>query len=155
MSNVFTDKLRELAVALATGEKEEIRIPEGVLEDALAGKKAAINPTAYIRMTMSRVADVKAAGSIAIKKKEVDDPDSDDYGLIYYSITINRSKRKKVYTKSEVEAMRLEERKKVARQILELSPNISNYAPEEYATFAKVVGDFQDMIKRTFLEGAE
>lgn len=155
MNQSFTDKLRSLAVELANGEREEIRITESLLAIELSGKKSADNPASYIRMTMNRVPEVKEAGSITIKKKEVDDTESDDFGVVYYSVKITKSKRKRVYTKAEVAAIRQEERRKTAQKIMEISPSISNYAPEEYAVLARVVSDMHEIIKRNFINEGE
>lgn len=155
MNQSFTDKLRDLAVELANGDRDEIKISTAVIEGELAGKKSAKTPAAYIRNTMGRVAEVKEAGSISISKKVVEDMDDDNYGATYYSIRITKTKRKRVYTKSEVEAIRNEERRKTAMKILEISPSISNYAPEEYALLARVVSDMQEIIKRNFIGEGE
>ena len=148
MEEKFTDKLRAMAVSLGTGEKEEITIPLNAIAHELRDIASKDSPAAYIRNTMNRVTEIKEKGAVSIKKKVVDDVESDYYQMEYFSITLNQGKRKKVFNQAEVEAVRADEREKLINKILALSPAITNYAPEEYATLAKVVADYQDMIKK-------
>lgn len=146
----FTENLRGAARALASGEKERVIIPTGVISMVLAGKKAAKNPASYIRTTMNRVPEVKAVGSIKIKKSYCNDEESNHYGGDIYTITISRGARKTVYTKADVERIKQQATSKAVDRFLTLSPNLANYAPEEYATVAKVMGELNALVKVNF-----
>lgn len=151
----FTDKLREAARALADGSKSEIVIPGGLLAQVLEGKKAADNPAAYVRTTMIRVPEIKAAGSIKIKKSLCNDDESDYFGMEIYTVTLTQERRKTVYTKTDVERHKRQAVNKAAERFLMLSPNLANYAPEEYATVAKVMQELNALIKINFMTEEE
>ncbi|QDH94205.1 hypothetical protein [Escherichia phage vB_EcoS_PHB17] len=146
----FSDNLRGAARALASGEKDKIVIPSGVIEMVLAGKSAAKNPASYIRTTMNRVPEVKAVGSIKIKKSYCEDEDSDHYGSDIYTLTIVKGGRKTVYTKADVERIKAQAVSKAVERFLTLSPSLANYTQEEYATVAKVMGEINALVKVNF-----
>lgn len=147
----FTDKLREAARALADGSKSEIVIPGGLLSQVLSGKKAADNPAAYVRTTMIRVPEVKAVGTIKIKKSLCEDCESDYYGMEVFTVSLTQERRKTVYTKADVERIKRQAVNKAAERFMMLSPNLANYTPEEYATVAKVMQELNALTKINFV----
>ena len=151
----FADKLREAAVALAKGDYEHIDIKSSTLMSALAGKQSADKPAAYIRMIMGRVPEVMEQGRISIKKFEVEDAEHDDFGMLMYRVTIAKDKKRKVFTQKDIDRIAAKERNKIAKQLMELSPNLANYAPEEYATLAKVVEDYRKIIHNALVTEGE
>lgn len=155
MTKEFTNKLRAAAKALANGDLPEIVIPHKAVAFVLAGKKSSDNPTAYIRNTMSRVSEVKAVGSISVKKSMCNDDESDHFGDDVYTVTINRETRKTVYSKKDVERIKAATASKTAARIMKISPNLANYAPDEYATIAKVIEEIQEQIKSQFINDNE
>lgn len=156
MENItFNDKLRAAAKALAAGEQDEIIMTARFLEHEFEGKKCATNPSSYVRTTMNRVPEVKEVGTIKIKKSTCDDVDSDHFGIEIYTITLSKEKRKQVFTKEDVTRIKRQVEAKVAEKFLMVSPNLANYAPEEYATIAKVMKEIHDIVKAQFLSEEE
>ena len=151
----FTEKLREAAKALASGEKSEIVIPTGYLATELAGKKSSDNPASYVRTTMSRVPEVKMVGTIKIKKTMCDDDESNLFGMEIFKITLTHEKRKTVYSKADVERHKRQAVNKAAERFMTLSPNLANYAPEEYATVAKVMQELHALVKINFVNNED
>lgn len=147
----FNDKLRAAARALAIGDIQELVIPFNAIVAALAGKKSATSPASYIRTTMNRVAEVREAGTVKVKKGECNNPESDYFGMDVLTITICTTDRKTIYDKKDVERIKKATARKVAEKILTLSPNLANYAPEEYATLAKAVAEFHELVKSNFI----
>lgn len=148
----FNDKLRLAARALATGELPELIIPYSAISKALAGKKSMEAPASYIRTIMNRVSEVREVGSVKVKKGECKNPEHDYFGMDVFTITICTSDRKTIYDKKDVERIKKATARKVAEKMLTLSPNLANYAPEEYATLAKAVAEFHEIIKANFLK---
>lgn len=151
MTQNFNDKLREAARKLANGDEMEIVIPHNFVSSMLAGKKSADNPVSYIRNTMMRVAEVKAVGSLRVTKSECKDEESNFFGMDIYTVTLNREGRKTVYSKKDVDRIKAVTAMRTAEKIMKISPNLANYAPEEYATIAKVIAEMQAQIKEQFI----
>lgn len=151
----FTEKLREAAKALASGEKTEIVIPTGYMATELAGKKSSENPASYVRTTMSRVPEVKAIGTVKIKKSLCTDYDSNLFGMEVFTITLSSEKRKTVYSKADVDRIKRHAVAKAAERFMMLSPNLANYAPEEYATVAKVMQELHALVKINFVNNED
>lgn len=146
----FTDTLRRAAIVLAKGEEETIKIPDAYLQVHMFGKKSANNPAAYIRQIMSRVPEVAERGRVSVTRG-VYGPEDENFGSTFYEVRIVEGRRK-VYNKEALERAVRQAKRKVAEAIIDMSPNLANYAPEEYETLSKAVADFHAMIKKTFLE---
>ncbi|HAK2374301.1 TPA: hypothetical protein H1940_004731 [Salmonella enterica] len=151
----FAEKLRQAAKALASGDKKEIVIPAGYIATELAGMKSGDNPSSYVRTTMTRVPEVKAIGTVKIKKSTCMDDDSDLFGVEVFTITLSSERRKTVYSKADVERIKRRAVAKTAERFMMLSPNLANYAPEEYATIAKVMQELNAMVKSQFIDNED
>lgn len=151
----FTERLREMAVALASGEKETVTIPIEAMGRDLYGydidddemKDKMKNAPAYIRTTMNRVAEIKMAGAISVKKKRVEDPESDYFMMEYFEVRLNREQKKRVFSKSEVAEAKTAERAKFANQILELAPDFSDLEDDQIAIAVKAVAAYKKVIR--------
>lgn len=151
----FTEQLRKAAKALASGDKKEIVIPVGYITTQLTGKKSCDNPSSYVRTTMSRVPEVKAIGTVKIKKSMCTDDDSNLFGMEVFTITLSSEKRKTVYSKADVDRIKRHAVAKAAERFMMLSPNLANYAPEEYATVAKVMQELHALVKINFVNNED
>lgn len=151
----FTEQLREAAKALANGDKQEITIPVGYITTQLSGKKSSENPASYVRTTMSRVPEVKASGTIKIKKSMCVDEDSNMFGMEVFTVTLNREKRKTVYTKADVERAKRQSVAKAAERFMTISPNLANYSVSEYTTIAKMMQEISEIVKAQFINNED
>lgn len=143
----FNDQLREAAIKLATGEKEVIEIPQKLVDNEMGNIK---DKLAYIRTIMGRVKEVEAVGRISVKRGEITDPNHDYFGAAIVEARLVTGTKKKVLGKKDIESLVAKAEQKAAKKMLKLSPNLANYTPDEYATLAKVVADFHQIIRESF-----
>lgn len=148
----FNDKLRQTAKELATGERQELIIPVEYITEELSGKVSASNPASYVRTIMSRVPEVKVVGTVKIKKSICNNDESALFGKEIYTITVTQETRKTIYNKADVERIKRQAIAKTAEKFLLLSPNLANYAPDEYAIVAKVMQEIHALAKMQFIE---
>lgn len=137
----FCDQLRIQATRLANGELEKVTIKDWDLEMALGGQASKINAS-YIRTIMNRSPDVKALGTVKVKriKDDVDMPDS-------YEITLCREPKRKVLTSDDVARLEAAWRVKFVKHLLATQPRITDLKGEQLEGAAIALERFMAMIE--------
>ena len=98
--------------------------------------------TAYMRMTLNRVPEVKAVGKVSIKTI------TDEDGLTQIVITINRNPRKKQLTTDDLEAIEHRVKNKFMRRLLDFMPNVMHLEGEAREGAMEGIKLYQDMIRK-------
>lgn len=138
----FTAELEKAIVLVAIGEKEEIRFSTGMLTLNVLPEEQHKITTAYMRMTLNRVPEVKAVGKVSIKTV------TDDEGVKNIVITINKNPRRKQLTTDDLEVIERKAREKFAKRLLGFMPNVMHLDESERVGAMKGIELYQDMIKK-------
>lgn len=137
----FTAELEKAIVLVASGEKEEIRFSTGMITANVSPEEQGKLTTAYMRMTLNRVPEVKAVGKVSIKTV------TDDDGLTQMVITINRNPRKKQLTTDDLDFLHAKWQAKFIKQLLNTQPRITDLDGEKLAGAAIALERFAEMLK--------
>lgn len=137
----FTAELEKAIVLVASGEKEEIRFSTGMITANVSPEEQGKLTTAYMRMTLNRVPEVKAVGKVSIKTV------TDDDGLTQMVITINRNPRKKQLTTDDLDSLHAKWQAKFIKQLLNTQPRITDLDGEKLAGAAIALERFAEMLK--------
>lgn len=137
----FTAELEKAIVLVASGEKEEIRFSTGMITANVSPEEQGKLTTAYMRMTLNRVPEVKAVGKVSIKTV------TDDDGLTQMVITINRNPRKKQLTTDDLDSLHAKWQEKFIKQLLNTQPRITDLDGEKLAGAAIALERFAEMLK--------
>lgn len=137
----FTAELEKAVVLVASGEKEEIRFSTGMITANVAQEEQGKLTTAYMRMTLNRVPEVKAVGKVSIKTV------TDDDGLTQMVITINRNPRKKQLTTDDLDVLQAKWQAKFIKQLLNTQPRITDLDGDKLAGAAIALERFAEMLK--------
>lgn len=137
----FTAELEKAIVLVASGEKEEIRFSTGMITANVSQEEQGKLTTAYMRMTLNRVPEVKAVGKVSIKTV------TDDDGLTQMVITINRNPRKKQLTTDDLDSLHAKWQAKFIKQLLNTQPRITDLDGEKLAGAAIALERFAEMLK--------
>lgn len=144
-SNALTERLREMAVKLASGEYGNgvavtyMLILELCDQDfERAGKITA----GYIRTIMNRVPEIKAKGAVSVKSE-----DHEQHGK-YFAVTLNTDPKRRVLTSEDVEHIERKACNKFAKRLLGFMPNVMQLDESERAGAMKGIELYQDMIKK-------
>lgn len=138
----FTAELEKAIVLVASGEKEEIRFSTGMLTLNVLPEEQHKITTAYMRMTLNRVPEVKAVGKVSIKTV------TDDEGVKNIVITINKNPRKKQLTTDDLEVIERKTREKFAKRLLGFMPNVMHLEGDKRDGAIEGIALYQDMIKK-------
>lgn len=138
----FTAELEKAIVLVANGEKEEIRFSAGMITANVSPEEQGKLTTAYMRMTLNRVPEVKAVGKVSIKTV------TDEDGLTQIVITINRNPRKKQLTTDDLEAIEHRVKNKFMRRLLDFMPNVMHLEGEAREGAMEGIKLYQDMIRK-------
>ena len=138
----FTAELEKAIVLVASGEKEEIRFSTGMLTLNVLPEEQHKITTAYMRMTLNRVPEVKAVGKVSIKTV------TDDEGVKNIVITINKNPRRKQLTTDDLEVIERKACNKFAKRLLGFMPNVMQLDESDRAGAMKGIELYQDMIKK-------
>lgn len=138
----FTAELEKAIVLVASGEKEEIRFSTGMLTLNVLPEEQHKITTAYMRMTLNRVPEVKAVGKVSIKTV------TDDEGVKNIVITINKNPRRKQLTTDDLEVIERKTREKFAKRLLGFMPNIMHLEGDKRDGAIEGIALYQDMIKK-------
>lgn len=138
----FTAELEKAIVLVASGEKEEIRFSTGMLTLNVLPEEQHKITTAYMRMTLNRVPEVKAVGKVSIKTV------TDDEGVKNIVITINKSPRRKQLTTDDLEVIERKTREKFAKRLLDFMPNIMHMEGDKRDGAIEGIALYHDMIKK-------
>lgn len=138
----FTAELEKAIVLVASGEKEEIRFSTGMLTLNVLPEEQHKITTAYMRMTLNRVPEVKAVGKVSIKTV------TDDEGVKNIIITINKNPRRKQLTTDDLEVIERKTREKFAKRLLGFMPNIMHLEGDKRDGAIEGIALYQDMIKK-------
>lgn len=137
----FTAELEKAIVLVASGEKEEIRFSTGMITANVSQEEQGKLTTAYMRMTLNRVPEVKAVGKVSIKTV------TDDDGLTQMVITINRNPRKKQLTTDDLDVLQAKWQAKFIKQLLNTQPRITDLDGDKLAGAAIALERFAEMLK--------
>ena len=137
----FTAELEKAIVMVASGEKEEIRFSTGMITANVSPEEQGKLTTAYMRMTLNRVPEVKAVGKVSIKTV------TDDDGLTQMVITINRNPRKKQLTTDDLDVLQAKWQAKFIKQLLNTQPRITDLDGDKLAGAAIALERFAEMLK--------
>lgn len=137
----FTAKLEEAIIQVVNGEQPEIRFHDGMVMTNVSPDEAEKLTTAYMRTTLNRVPEVKAVGKVSIKSETNDD------GMKFYVITVNRNPRKKQLTTDDLGALETRWRAKFIKHLLSVNPKISDLRGEQLEGAAIAMDRFADMLK--------
>lgn len=137
----FTAELEKAIVLVASGEKEEIRFSTGMITANVSPEEQGKLTTAYMRMTLNRVPEVKAVGKVSIKTV------TDDDGLTQMVITINRNPRKKQLTTDDLDVLQAKWQAKFIKQLLNTQPRITDLDGDKLAGAAIALERFAEMLK--------
>ena len=137
----FTAELEKAIVLVASGEKEEIRFSTGMITANVSPEEQGKLTTAYMRMTLNRVPEVKAVGKVSIKTV------TDEDGLTQMVITINRNPRKKQLTTDDLDSLHAKWQEKFIKQLLNTQPRITDLGGEKLAGAAIPLERFAEMLK--------
>lgn len=137
----FTAELEKAIVLVASGEKEEIRFSTGMITANVSPEEQGKLTTAYMRMTLNRVPEVKAVGKVSIKTV------TDDDGLTQMVITINRNPRKKQLTTDDLGVLQAKWQAKFIKQLLNTQPRITDLDGDKLAGAAIALERFAEMLK--------
>lgn len=143
----FCDALRVQAATLASGEKAELEIKDFDLERALGIEAGKINAS-YIRTIMNRVPEVKAIGTVKVKRIK-DDVDRADC----YLVTVSRGTKRKVITNEDLPRLESSWRQKFIKQLLQTQPRITDLKGEQLEGAAIALERFINMIEQMGKEG--
>ena len=138
----FTAELEKAIVLVASGEKEEIRFSTGMLTLNVLPEEQHKITTAYMRMTLNRVPEVKAVGKVSIKTV------TDDEGVKNIVITINKNPRRKQLTTDDLEVIERKTREKFAKRLLGFMPNVMHLEGDKRDGAIEGIALYQDMIKK-------
>lgn len=142
----FTAELEKAIVLVASGEKEEIRFSTGMITANVSPEEQGKLTTAYMRMTLNRVPEVKAVGKVSIKTV------TDDDGLTQMVITINRNPRKKQLTTDDLDSLHAKWQAKFIKQLLNTQPRITDLDGEKLAGAAIALERFASMLNEMIKE---
>lgn len=142
----FTAELEKAIVLVASGEKEEIRFSTGMITANVSPEEQGKLTTAYMRMTLNRVPEVKAVGKVSIKTV------TDDDGLTQMVITINRNPRKKQLTTDDLDVLQAKWQAKFIKQLLNTQPRITDLDGERLAGAAIALERFASMLNEMIKE---
>lgn len=144
-SNALTERLREMAVKLASGEYGNgvavtyMLILELCDQDfERAGKITA----GYIRTIMNRVPEIKAKGAVSVKSE-----DHEQHGK-YFAVTLNTDPKRRVLTSEDVEHIERKACNKFARRLLGFMPNVMHLEGDKRDGAIEGIALYQDMIKK-------
>ena len=138
----FTAELEKAIVLVASGEKEEIRFSTGMLTLNVLPEEQHKITTAYMRMTLNRVPEVKAVGKVSIKTV------TDDEGVKNIVITINKNPLRKQLTTDDLEVIERKTREKFAKRLLGFMPNVMHLEGDKRDGAIEGIALYQDMIKK-------
>lgn len=138
----FTAELEKAIVLVASGEKEEIRFSTGMLTLNVLPEEQHKITTAYMRMTLNRVPEVKAVGKVSIKTV------TDDEGVKNIVITINKNPRRKQLTTDDLEVIERKAMEKFAKRLLGFMPNVMHLEGDKRDGAIEGISLYQDMIKK-------
>ena len=138
----FTAELEKAIVLVASGEKEEIRFSTGMLTLNVLPEEQHKITTAYMRMTLNRVPEVKAVGKVSIKTV------TDDEGVKNIVITINKNPRRKQLTTDDLEVIERKACNKFAKRLLGFMPNVMHLEGDKRDGAIEGIALYQDMIKK-------
>lgn len=138
----FTAELEKAIVLVASGEKEEIRFSTGMLTLNVLPEEQHKITTAYMRMTLNRVPEVKAVGKVSIKTV------TDDEGVKNIVITINKNPRRKQLTTDDLEVIERKTRERFAKRLLGFMPNVMHLEGDKRDGAIEGIALYQDMIKK-------
>ena len=138
----FTAELEKAIVLVASGEKEEIRFSTGMLTLNVLPEEQHKITTAYMRMTLNRVPEVKAVGKVSIKTV------TDDEGVKNIVITINKNPRRKQLTTDDLEVIERKTREKFAKRLLGFMPNVMHLEGDKLDGAIEGIALYQNMIKK-------
>lgn len=138
----FTAELEKAIVLVVSGEKEEIRFSTGMLTLNVLPEEQHKITTAYMRMTLNRVPEVKAVGKVSIKTV------TDDEGVKNIVITINKNPRRKQLTTDDLEVIERKAREKLAKKIMEVMPSITDLKGEQLEGAMTAIKRYTDMVAR-------
>lgn len=138
----FTAELEKAIVMVASGEKEEIRFSTGMLTLNVLPEEQHKITTAYMRMTLNRVPEVKAVGKVSIKTV------TDDEGVKNIVITINKNPRRKQLTTDDLEVIERKACNKFAKRLLGFMPNVMHLEGDKRDGAIEGIALYQDMIKK-------
>lgn len=138
----FTAELEKVIVLVASGEKEEIRFSTGMLTLNVLPEEQHKITTAYMRMTLNRVPEVKAVGKVSIKTV------TDDEGVKNIVITINKNPRRKQLTTDDLEVIERKTREKFAKRLIGFMPNVMHLEGDKRVGAIEGIALYQDMIKK-------
>lgn len=145
-SKDFCDKLREGAVILASGERESIYLTDIAIRSVLAEDADRVKVTpSYIRTIMVRVPEVKQIGTVSIRRISGDIDRADGY-----EIKLKKESRKRVFTESDLPAIR----QRAIEKALKVNPDFSMYQGEQLEAAVKAVAAYKEAI-REFCIGGE
>lgn len=144
-SNALTERLREMAVKLASGEYGNgvavtyMLILELCDQDfERAGKITA----GYIRTIMNRVPEIKAKGAVSVKSE-----DHEQHGK-YFAVTLNTDPKRRVLTSEDVEHIERKACNKFAKRLLGFMPNVMHLEGDKRGGAIEGIALYQDMIKK-------
>ncbi|EKL2214109.1 hypothetical protein PQ125_002643 [Salmonella enterica] len=140
----FCDALRQKAGSIAQGEPLQI-FTGWILQNIDPEDAAKLTPS-YIRSILVRTPEIKAKGSVSIKKRT-----SEDKGE-FFEITLNENKKRRVITSDDLPAIKAAERNKMAKDIIAVMPNIADLEDEQLQGAAIAVKRYQDLIKAMVVE---
>lgn len=143
----FCDTLREVGVRLASGERDEVVIPRAYIDFQVEGGSK-ITPS-YMRMTINRVPDVKAKGSVSVKMIK------DEEGAVSYTIALNTNVRRKVLTNDDLPRLESQWKRKFVRHLLKTTPRITDLEGERLEGAAIAIERFIALIEEYAQEGEE
>lgn len=142
----FTAELEKAIVLVASGEKEEIRFSAGMITANVSPEEQGKLTTAYMRMTLNRVPEVKAVGKVSIKTE------TDEDGLTQMVITINRNPRKKQLTTDDLDVLQAKWQAKFIKQLLNTQPRITDLDGDKLAGAAIALERFASMLNEMIKE---
>lgn len=137
----FCDGLRKAAAALASGKLETFELTDWGMEQGLAPDDMKKVNASYIRTIMNRSPDVKAIGTVKVRRVN-DDP---ELAPGFY-ITLNREPRRKVLTNDDVAEIEKRAVAKAFAQLLQTIPNITDLSGEKLEGAAVGISRYQAMI---------
>ena len=141
-STEFADWLRSESVRLATGEIDEIFFSDFQLDQALNEVDRNKITASYIRTVMNRVGEIKEIGRVKVRRTDGADR------AIGFSITINKQPTTKVFSEKDVPRIKAMERRRFAERLLGFMPSVMHLEGDEREGAIKMVGMYQDMIKK-------
>ena len=144
-SNALTERLREMAVKLASGEYGNgvavtyMLIVELCDQDFERANKITAG---YIRTIMNRVPEIKAKGAVSVKSEE-----HEQHGK-YFAVTLNTDPKRRVLTSEDVEQIERKACSKFAKRLLGFMPNVMHLEGDKRDGAIEGIALYQDMIKK-------